>query len=139
MRNLLPLVTLIFIGMSILASLILFNSFSRIGKIEKAKIVSVEVFTDKERYTSGEEVKIQVIAYSNRPLNATLRLEGIQGKIKVEKKIKLDSGINQFSFSFKLPKCNVCGGIKPGTKKIKCEILWDNSSVQAFSELEVLK
>ena len=140
MRNLVPLVTLVFVAMTLVASFYLFRSLSIIGAAQGSEIIRMELLTGKDVYRSGEDILIKAIVYSSKPLsNVSITLNGIEGKMRLEEVVTLDMGVNEFDFSYRLPQCNACGGISPGRYNITGQIVHGNTTASTIREIEIIQ
>jgi len=140
MQSLLPFLMLIFVSMTLIGSYYVFNFVSEVGNAPNTEVLNVEIITDKTEYHSGEEMVIRAIVYSSKSLeNASLKLEGIEGKLNMERKVNLDMGINEFEFRYRLPPCNACGGIRAGNHTIKCSVTYNNSTAEVVRSVRILQ
>ena len=77
---------------------------------DNVTMVSLNVSTDKGVYHSSELLNINAVMYSNADVSdATVTVKGINGRLDKERNLNLSEGVNELSFTYKLPKCNVCG------------------------------
>ena len=94
---------------------------------EEITISLKNISTDKTLYHSSENVNLSAMIYSNSNLeNVTIMANGIDGRLNEQKILDLKTGINKIFFSYKLPKCNVCGGIRAGDYNLNCEVIYKN-------------
>ena len=93
---------------------------------KKEATISIEdITTDKAIYHSSEFLNLNVKIRSNSDLeDVIVKVEGIRGRFKGEEILGVKEGITDVPFSYKLPRCNVCGGIKAGDYTLDCEILY---------------
>jgi hypothetical protein len=97
--------------------------------------VTISVSTDKEEYTSYEEIKIVVSAVSSKEIeNATVKVWGItpysRNHIESEKKVQLNEGETVIEFTETAPACTSgCGGVFPGPYNIKVLIQKDETEL----------
>lgn len=90
--------------------------------------LSIAVLTDKDLYHSAETMQITTLINSNKDLESvSLSLNGVGGRYKEDLATNLIIGENTINTSFKLPKCNVCGGIREGMYDITATIELNNS------------
>ena len=98
---------------------------------DKVSRVSLNISTDKAVYHSMELVNINAEIYSNVNVSdATVTVKGINGRLNKERILNLSEGANELSFTYKLPKCNVCGGISAGIYNLSCEVMYENVTVR---------
>lgn len=113
----------------------------KIGKCIDNKCVEmgIEISTDKELYRSKQVANITVNTNSSEEIkNATLKLYGIhaRGKYYLNKTMNMDlaAGQNTENISYNLPSCTGCSGIKPGTYKIQCDIIYNNEVLATITK-----
>ncbi len=94
----------------------------------KGTMISLKnLSTDKALYHSSENVNLTTMIYSKSDLeNVTVMANGINGRLNEKRILDLKTGINEISFSYKLPRCNVCGGISVGDYSLNCEVIYKN-------------
>lgn len=98
----------------------------------------MSVSTDKTLYHSSETVNLTMIVYSNSTLeNVIVTANGINGRMNEKKVLNLTAGPNEMSFIYKLPKCNVCGGIKAGSYNISCHMEYENISIDKSMIIDI--
>ncbi|RLC74186.1 MAG: hypothetical protein DRI61_17110 [Chloroflexi bacterium] len=131
MRNISFLITL-----GIIAGLI----FSRciINQTEE-KTLSLEKFSaDKEVYHSSELMKLTVEIHSSSELkNVSIVVKGINGRLNQKKTLDLNEGTTKISFAYKLPRCNVCGGIRAGNYDLTCEVTYDDTKLEKSTTVKI--
>jgi len=87
--------------------------------------------TDKVLYHSSENVNLTAMIYSKSDLeNVTIIATGINGRLNEKKILDLKSGINEIHFNYKLPRCNVCGGISAGDYELNCNVIYKNITAE---------
>ena len=87
--------------------------------------------TDKVLYHSSENVNFTAMIYSESDLkNVTIIATGINGRLNEKKILNLKTGINEVSFNYNLPKCNVCGGISAGNYSLNCDVIYKNITAE---------
>ena len=87
--------------------------------------------TDKTLYHSSENVNLTVMIYSKSDLeNVTVTANGINRRLNEQKILDLKTGINEIYFSYKLPRCNVCGGIRAGDYNLNCRVIYKNITAE---------
>jgi len=102
--------------------------------VKEMHLEIVNITTDKDVYHSNEIMGIGVILYSSKDADdVNVRCRGIEGRLNEERVVNLSAGRNHISFEFRLPRCNVCGGIREGIYRFECMVSWgdteENSSV----------
>lgn len=100
---------------------------------EKQNIEITEFQTDKNTYSSHEDLEISLQITSSRDIQATAKIKGIQpfnrAYIENSKEINLKEGENEITFNEKTPRCTSgCGGVSPGEYDISIEI-WDDNEI----------
>jgi len=86
---------------------------------------------DKTLYHSSENMNLTAIIYSNSDLeNVTIIANGINGRLNEQKILDLKTGINEIYFNYKLPRCNVCGGISAGDYNLNCKAIYKNITAE---------
>jgi hypothetical protein len=92
-------------------------------EISSLRVELKDLITDKPLYHSAETMNITAIVDSNQVLeNVTVSVQGLKGKLNLKENFNLEKGLNQISLTYRLPRCNVCGGINEGDYDIKFEI-----------------
>ena len=95
--------------------------------IEEAELSLNNITSDKKLYHSSDVMNLTAIIYSDRYLeNVSIFVRGINKRLNEERTLSLERGINKIQFTHKLPRCNVCGGIKAGDYDITCEVVYGN-------------
>ena len=107
------------------------------GCIQQETVLDLNVSADKEVYHSGEILNLTLAISSNSRVNATVLLTGISGKMNLERPVELDAGNNLLFVDFKLPGCNVCGGIHPGNHSILARVVHGNSTWNRTLSVEI--
>ena len=70
---------------------------------------------------------ITAIVYSSSDVdNITVSVNGINGRLDEKQLTNLNQGLNEFFFSYNLPRCNTCGGINAGDYEIVCKVNYGN-------------
>lgn len=101
-------------------------------------LMITNITTDKSLYRSAETLNISLKIYSDTDAtNASITAAGINGRLKLTKKMDLLVGENEVSFIYKLPKCNVCGGIREGNYELTCGVKLGNISVINTTSIEI--
>ncbi|MFH1657258.1 MAG: hypothetical protein ABH919_02220 [bacterium] len=105
---------------------------------EPLQLFLKSISTDKNVYYSSEFVNIDLVIYSNSELeNVAVKMNGINNRLNEEKLLSLSPGENKVSFSYKLPRCNVCGGIQEGGYPLDCEIIYGDLIINDSIIIEV--
>ncbi|MFH8109033.1 MAG: hypothetical protein QXO95_00600 [Candidatus Aenigmatarchaeota archaeon] len=99
----------------------------------------LEIFTDKEAYTQGEEIKVNVSFFSSKDLeDVEIKVFGIKGRygdyISSNKVVNLRKGENLFDFYFRAPYCSACTGIAPGEHEINVQLVYNNTLLASVSK-----
>ena len=91
-------------------------------------MISLEnISTDKILYHSSENVNLSAMIYSKSDLeNVTVLATGINGRLNEQKILDMKKGVNEIHFNYKLPRCNVCGGISAGDYELNCDVIYKN-------------
>jgi len=85
------------------------------------------IITDKSVYHSSDVLNVIVIVESDSDLqDVTISVSGINGGLDDNMVVNLGKGLNNISFTYTLPRCNVCGGIRAGDYDISCEVSHGN-------------
>ncbi len=132
------------IGLVLISGYILkqeYNNFSNQSEKlpETQTEISIEnISTDKTTYHSSELVNLDIAIYSNSGTKDTIvKVEGINGRFNKERILDLEKGINKISFSYELPRCNVCGGIKAGDYTLNCEVIYKDINVKDSTTINI--
>lgn len=89
------------------------------------------ISTDKILYHSSENVNLTAMIYSKSDLeNITVIANGINGRLNEKRILNLKTGMNEIHFNYKLPRCNVCGGIRAGDYSLNCEVIYKNITAE---------
>lgn len=101
--------------------------------------ISLEnISTDKMVYHSSEIVNFNVAIYSNADLaDAVVTVNGVGGRMNEKRILNLSEGLNDVSFTYKLPRCNVCGGIKAGMYDFSCTVVYGNITVEDSLSVDI--
>jgi len=125
------LVILIIIGLSFISGCVTEQN-------EETIISLKNLSADKELYHSSENVNLTAIIYSKSDLkNVTVIATGINGRLNEKKILDLKTGINEIHFNYKLPRCNVCGGISAGDYNLSCRAIYENIMVERFIVINI--
>jgi len=93
---------------------------------EKLELRLITVLADKQVYHSAETMNLTLVAWANQDTNATVRISGVP-RMTTTREVNLTKGTNQFYVAQRLPRCNVCGGIRPRNYSVLCQ-LWHGST-----------
>lgn len=105
---------------------------------EDVKISINSISTDKAVYHSSDVVNLSMAIYSKSDLeNVTITVNGINGRLNKKRILNLKKGINEVSFTYKLPRCNVCGGIRAGDYKLNCKLTYKNITIKNFTTVNI--
>ena len=118
------LVILIIIGLSFI--------FGCVTEQEEGITISLKnLSTDKALYHSSENVNLIAMIYSKSALeNVTVMANGINERLNEKRILNLKKGLNEIHFSYKLPRCNVCGGIRAGNYNLSCMAIYKNTTAE---------
>ncbi len=90
--------------------------------VNNATLNKITITSNKELFASGEIIVVTLNITSNQSIETKIECNGVSNKLKFTQIQMLERGNNTISFDHKLPRCNVCGGIKPGKYNITCEV-----------------
>ncbi len=123
MKNLF-LISLVIIGLIIISGCV--------TEQEEGITISLKnLSTDKALYHSSENVNLIAMIYSKPALeNVTIIATGINGRLNEKRILNLKKGINEIHFNYKLPRCNVCGGIRAGDYNLSCRVIHKNITAE---------
>jgi len=107
------------------------------GCIQQDIVLDMNVSADKEVYRSAETLNLTLTISSNSNVNATVLMTGISGRMNIERAIELDAGNNLLFVDYKLPSCNVCGGIRPGNHDILTKVIYGNVTLNKTIAVEI--
>lgn len=88
------------------------------------------ITTDKMVYHSSETLNLSLMIYSPDIDNITVSVSGINGRMDMRQIISVSKGVNEVSFVYTLPRCNICGGISPGDYNLTCIITYKNTTIE---------
>ncbi len=89
--------------------------------VEEHDLQIVELSTGKDLYSAREEMDILLSIYAPENLSTVeIKITGVRSKkgiyyVSYSVKKELQTGVNNFSFTKKLPSCSACAGISQGT------------------------
>ncbi len=93
--------------------------------------ITLQISTDKEMYKSAQEMHITFLIQTNSNIeNAFLECTGIINRFKYSEKLNVSKGKTNLSVVYVLPRCNVCGGIRPGKYNLNCTLYFETGKVQ---------
>jgi hypothetical protein len=103
--------------------------------------ISVQgITTDRKIYHSAESLVLNASVHSDSDVQAVLaKAWGVNGKLAQEAFYNLSPGENTIQFSFRLPRCNVCGGISPGNYTLNFEVTAGNVTASNFTSVEIVQ
>ncbi|MEA3343458.1 MAG: hypothetical protein U9Q92_04785 [archaeon] len=108
--------------------------------IEDARISLNNVSVDKAVYHSSEVVNLVMEIYSStNAQNVTVTAKGIGGRFNKRRVLNLTEGVNELSFAYKLPRCNVCGGIREGKYNLSCEVISGSATIKDYVTVDILQ
>ena len=97
-----------------------------------------EVSADKEVYHSAEVMNLTAEIYSSSGItNITVIASGVNNRFIEEKSMDLKQGLNKVSFTYTLPRCNVCGGISPGDYNLSFTVRYKNITVEDSTVINI--
>jgi len=102
--------------------------FEIANNVTEKDIEIIEFRTDKDTYSSRENVEISIKITSSEDRQVTAKIKGIQPlnrpHIESSKKVDIGEGENKINFNEKTPYCTSgCGGVSPGEYNLDIEIL----------------
>lgn len=109
------------------------------GCTEQTKVFSLKnISTDKAVYHSSDVTNLSIVIYSDSNLeNVTVMTNGINGRLNTERVLNLKKGVNEVSFTYTLPRCNVCGGIRAGDYNLSCTVTYKNITVENSTMINI--
>ncbi|MEM5879139.1 MAG: hypothetical protein QXU74_01460 [Candidatus Aenigmatarchaeota archaeon] len=112
------------------------KQFKKFGLYQETSEIEILNFTtDKNTYSSYEDMKISLLIKSSKDLeNVTIRVWGIKPRnyayINDSKIVNLKEGENEITFTEKTPYCTSgCGGVYPGPYDLNAEVWINGKSV----------
>jgi hypothetical protein len=94
--------------------------------------------TDKILYHSSEKVNLSIYVYAEKRLvNAAITVKGLGGRMNQTRVMNLAPGLNTIVFSYKLPVCNICGGINAGKYWLSYSVAYKNTSINASTAIDI--
>jgi len=91
--------------------------------VASPRILVQNISIEHSVYKSAEVMRFSVLIDSNADIeNAHVSASGISGKMNLRKIVNLTEGQNSVPFEFTLPRCNVCGGIRPGNHSLAVHV-----------------
>jgi hypothetical protein len=107
---------------------------------EDMDIYILNVSADKATYHSSELVNLSVLIHSSSDIDDVMvTAKGVSGRMNLQKTLNLSAGDNGVSFTYTLPRCNVCGGISEGTYDLSCEVSYGNKTVNNSTSVQILQ
>ena len=93
--------------------------------------ITLQISTDKEMYKSAQDMHITFLIQTNIEIkNAFLECTGIINRFKYSETLNVSKGKTNLSTVYVLPRCNVCGGIRPGIYNLNCTLYFETGKVQ---------
>ncbi len=111
------------------------NNKEEVGDFTNTKVKIAEFNTDKDNYSSYEEIKLGVNLIAETEIkNAEIRITGIKpyqiAYIKETKVADLPKGESTILFEAQAPSCTSgCGGVYPGPYNISAEIFVEDTLI----------
>lgn len=103
------------------------------------------ITTDRDTYHSGEIMNITVVLKSATDVSGVyINVSGITNKrgknmLFKETATNLTSGLNNVTFTYRMPACSSCSGISEGTYYFNTSVVYGNSTVANSTCSVVLK
>lgn len=125
--------------------LLFFLSLNFLNKKENSTVNETEnqtqlkIFTDKESYKQGEEIRVNVSFFSSQDLsNVEIKVSGIKSRygdyISLNKIVDLKKGENIFEFSSRAPYCSTCTGVSPGEHELNAYVIYNSTTLASTSK-----
>jgi hypothetical protein len=87
----------------------------------------VNVSADRPVYHSADLMNVTFVFYSKESRNnVSLTLSGLNGKMNERRFFNVSEGLNTVYVAYRLPRCNVCGGIRAGVYNITCGMEYES-------------
>ncbi len=100
--------------------------------------LNITITTDEQEYKSSQQVNVTIEIDSNVNFqNASLSISAINNRFKEDRQINLTVGNNIETYLFKLPRCNVCGGIREGEYSVSTNIVLNNITFSNLTTINV--
>ncbi len=97
-----PIVALIFISMTLVASLFLFRVVFRVNSYARSEpSIQISAFTPKDTYHPDGDVLLDVSVYASRSVANVSLVYGVNGSLR-RKGVNLSFGMNQFELLYEL-------------------------------------
>ena len=118
------------------------------GCVTEPIVDSVEienVTTEKDTYHSGEIMNITVVLKSATDVSGVYtNVSGIINKrgknmLFKETTANLTCGLNNVTFTYKMPACSSCSGISEGTYHFNASVVYGNVTVENLTHSVILK
>jgi hypothetical protein len=107
---------------------------------EEAEITLLNLSTDKDIYHSAEALNLSALIHSSSDADGvSVSAKGIGGRMDMEKIVNLTGGETLVSFTYKLPRCNVCGGISAGNYVLTCAVTYGNETVENTTSVRIVQ
>ena len=107
---------------------------------EDVDISITKVSADKDIYHSAELMNLSVLIHSSSDIeDVVVTAKGVSGRMNLQRTLNLSAGENGVSFTYTLPRCNVCGGIGEGTYDLSCEVSYGNKTVNNSTSVQIVQ
>ncbi len=108
------------------------------GSGSPVELSVLSVTSDSGLYHSADRMVLTaVVGCSADAEGVTVRATGVSGKMDLEQTVNMTEGNNTVTFDYQLPRCNVCGGIRPGTYPCQVEAAYGDSSSSGSVEVQI--
>jgi len=112
----------------------------QVAYLPGVEMAVTKVRTDKGLYKSADPMRIAATVHCSDDIEGVrVTATGISGKMNIEKAVDLKAGDNIVTFDYRLPRCNVCGGIRPGTHSCTVEAEYGEVSSQDTVSVEIIQ
>lgn len=111
---------LFLLALVVVASVVFFYVVEGVWNGSNARRVAVINYSaDRPVYHSAEVLNVTFFVHSSGSSeNVSVRLRGLNGRLNEVRFFNLTDGVNVMWVAYKLPRCNVCGGIRAGVYNI---------------------
>ena len=107
---------------------------------EDVEISILSLSADKDIYHSAELMNLSVLIHSSSDVeDVVVTAKGVSGRMNLQRTVNLSAGENDMSFTYTLPRCNVCGGIREGTYELGCEVSYGNKTVNNATSVQIVQ
>lgn len=113
----------------------------RISEAEERPLIElVNISADKAVYHSEEVMTLKVVVYAGRDLeDVNVSVNGIKNRLNAVRTLNISEGVSEVPFVYKLPKCNVCGGIMAGYYNITSQVSYDGMTYDNYLQVTILQ